>query len=289
MMATPQVVQSVERRSRAATAAQRATIARQMLANCHLCAHHCGVNRLHGPAGLCHAGPEPRFFSAQVEVADELELIPTFAIALSGCDLRCDFCITGASSWNPNAGVSLDVEAMAKRAREALARGARTIMILGGEPTIHLPAVLDLVSALPDEARLVWKTNAHGSDEARALLDGVFDVWLADYKFGNDECARRLARVTDYTASVRENLRWANAHSELIVRHLLMPGHVDCCWRPVAEWLAESLPGAKVNLRSGFWPAWQAWRHGELAKPASVSEMESAQKIAQLLGLNATE
>jgi putative pyruvate formate lyase activating enzyme len=289
MIATPQVDQSVERRSRAAVAAQRAAIARQMLANCHFCAHHCGANRLHGPAGLCHAGPEPRFFSAQVEVTDEMELIPTFAIALSGCDLRCDFCITGASSWNPNAGVSLGVEDMAEHARVALARGARTIMVLGGEPTIHLPAVLDLVSALPDSARLVWKTNAHGSDEARALLDGVFDVWLADYKFGNDECARRLARVTDHTAVVRENLLWANARSELIVRHLLMPGHVDCCWRPVAEWLAENLPGVKVNLRSGFWPAWQARRHPELAKPVADVETKRAMTIAHALGLSLIE
>src|SRR5262245_51669057 len=116
--------------SRSALAAERAVIAREMLANCHFCAHHCGVNRLQGPAGHCHAGAEARFFSAQVEVSDELELIPTFAVALSGCDLRCDFCITGASSWNPRAGVALEVRELAEQARVALADGARTIMIL---------------------------------------------------------------------------------------------------------------------------------------------------------------
>jgi len=276
----------VVQRSRSAVAAERALIAREMLADCHLCAHHCGVNRLQGPAGLCHAGPQARFFSAQAEVSDELELIPTFAVALSGCDLRCDFCITGASSWNPSAGVALDVDSMAHRAKDALARGARTIMILGGEPTIHLPTVLELVAALPDDARLVWKTNAHGSAEARALLEGVFDVWLADYKFGNDACARRLAKVAGYTSVVRENLLWADAHSELIVRHLIMPGHVDCCWQPVACWLAKSLPGVKVNLRSGFWPAWQAGRHPELKQPAVADETNRAMTIAREHGLN---
>jgi putative pyruvate formate lyase activating enzyme len=159
-------------------------------------------------------------------------------------------------------------------------------MILGGEPTIHLPTVLELVAALPDTARLVWKTNAHGSAEARALLDGVFDVWLADYKFGNDDCARRLARVADYTAVVRENLFWANGHSELIVRHLLMPGHVDCCWQPVAGWLAESLPGVKVNLRTGFWPAWHADRHPELKQPVPTLQSQRAVAIAREHGLN---
>src|SRR4051812_24423011 len=90
--------------SRSALARGRAGAARWALADCHLCAHHCGVDRLAGETGLCHAGVEARVFSAQIEVSDELELIPTFAIALSGCDLRCSFCITGAQSWNPQAG-----------------------------------------------------------------------------------------------------------------------------------------------------------------------------------------
>jgi len=270
-------------------ARERAAVAKAMLANCHFCEHHCGVNRLAAAGGLCHAGAEPRFFSAQVEVSDELELIPTFAIALSGCDLRCDFCITGVSSWNARAGTGWDALEMAERARHALNKGARTIMVLGGEPTIHLHAALELVAALPDSARLVWKTNAHGSAEARELLDGMFDIWLADFKFGNDACALRLARVPDYVRVVRENLLWANEHSELIVRHLLMPGHVECCWRPVAKWLAENLPGVKVNLRSGFWPAWHARRHRELHGTVSVEETRRAFEIAENYGLNLIE
>src|ERR1700686_1456036 len=119
---------------------QRAGLAREMLADCRFCAYDCGVNRLAGETGLCRAGAEGRFFSAQVEVSDELELIPTFAVALSGCELRCDFCITGASSWNPRAGSGFNAAAMAANARRALDRGTRTIMVLGGEPTIHLPA-----------------------------------------------------------------------------------------------------------------------------------------------------
>ena len=169
---------------------------------------------------------------------------------------------------------------MSAKARAALQNGARTIMVLGGEPTIHLPAALEFVSHLPDTAKLIWKTNAHGSAQSRELLDGMFDVWLADFKFGNDACALRLAKTLDYVRIVRENLLWAHSHSELIVRHLLMPGHVECCWRPVAEWLAENLPGVKVNLRTGFWPAWQAHRHAEFKKMFSKGETEAASEIA---------
>jgi putative pyruvate formate lyase activating enzyme len=272
--------------NRASIARERAEIARAMLADCRFCAHDCGVNRLAGELGLCRAGTAPRFFSAQTEVSDELELIPTFAIALSGCDLRCDFCITGAESWNPRAGENFSASEMAEKAKQALRNGARTIMVLGGEPTIHLPVALKLVAELPDSARLIWKTNAHGSAQARELLDGMFDVWLADFKFGNDDCARRLAKISNYIQVVQENLLWANEHSELIVRHLLMPGHVDCCWQPVAEWLAENLSAVKVNLRSGFWPAWKSARHLELRGTVSDDETERIGKIARLYELN---
>lgn len=275
--------------SRPRRAAERLPLARAALRECRLCAHDCEVNRLTGAAGLCHAGATARLFSAQVEVSDELELIPTFAIALSGCDLRCSFCITGAQSWNPGAGEPLDVARLAARAVTALEKGAHTVMILGGEPTIHLPSVLEIVAALPDEARLIWKTNAHGSAQARGLLAGLFDVWLADYKFGQDDCAQRLARVVNYTAVVRENLLWAAHDSELIVRHLLMPGHVECCWRPVATWLADKLPGVKVNLRAGFWPAWQSARHAELRVPGSRAETDRAWDLARELKLNLIE
>lgn len=272
--------------SRSSVARERARVARAMLADCRLCAHHCGVNRLAGEMGLCRAGASARFFHAQTEVSDELELIPAFAIALSGCDLRCDFCITGKSSWNPRAGMYFDARQMARAAEEALESGARTVLILGGEPTIHLPDVLEFISLLPDTARVVWKTNAHGSYESRGLLQGMVDVYLADFKFGNDGCALRLARVTDYVRIVEENLLWAAEWSDVIVRHLIMPGHVECCWRPAAEWIAANLAGTKVNLRSGFWPAWHARRHPELRNTAAGRELEYSMKIAADLGLN---
>lgn len=286
MCAAASPTPAVRAPSRPDRARERAAAAWAALADCRLCAHLCGVNRLAGEQGLCHAGTEVRVFSAQVEVSDEVELVPMYSIALSGCDLRCDFCITGRESWNSRAGRRLDVAAVAAQARDALRNGARTVMILGGEPTIHLPAALDIVAALPADAKLVWKTNAHESEEAHAFLDGLFDVWLADFKFGNDACAERLAKVPDYSAVTRRNLLWAATQSELIVRHLLMPGHVDCCWQPVAAWLQAELPGVKVNLRAGFWSGWHAKRHAELRATVSAGERERAWKIAEAYQLN---
>jgi len=273
--------------ARSALAAERLPIARSLLARCSLCFHRCATDRLSGPSGLCHAGDLARVFAAQTDVSDELELLPSFAISLSGCNLRCDFCITGAPSWNPRAGNPLDFHRLREQADRATARGAKHIMILGGEPTIHLPSLLELIATLPDSTPIVLKTNACFTEDARTLLAGLINVWLPDFKFGNAECALRLAAIpiaTDYVQTVTHNLLWMaaqEASSDLIVRHLVMPGHVNCCWQSIAQWLATRLPDVKVSLRSGYWPAWHAARHRELRVPLPQSELKRAQAIAR--------
>jgi putative pyruvate formate lyase activating enzyme len=270
-------------------AAARADEAHAHLNACRLCAHRCGVNRLAGETGPCHAGPVGRIFHAQIEVGDESDLAPLFAVAFSGCDLRCDFCNTGRESWDPSAGQPPDLEdpaGIAGRIKRAAEAGSiRSVMILGGEPTIHLPSALRLVARIPDKLPVIWKTNAHGTPESNALLDGVFDSWVADLKFGNDACARRIARVENYGRIIRENLLWAASHTRLIIRHLLMPGHLDCCWRPTAEWIADTLPRTEVSLRTGFWPGRFSARHPELRGAARLADEREALRIGESLGL----
>ena len=49
---------------------------------------------------------------------------------------------------------------------------------------------------------------------------------------------------------------------------------------------AAELPGVKVNVRSGFWPAWQASQHAEFRGTISGGETAWAMEIARGLGLN---
>jgi len=276
---------------RSSLARERIPLAQAALPACNLCLHRCAANRSTRPAGLCHAGPAARCFAAQTDVSDELELIPSFAISLSGCNLRCDFCITGQPSWNPAAGSPVHPSDTARLARLGIQRGARSIMILGGEPTLHIVTLLELVAELPDDVPLVLKTNAMFTEQARPLLAGLFDVWLPDLKFGNADCAQRLAAIPPSAqawTTVTSNLIWMATHhpaATLIVRHLLMPGHVSCCWQPIARWLAHTLPDTKVSLRSGFWPAWHAHRHPELRTPLSHTELAQATRLAHDLHL----
>jgi putative pyruvate formate lyase activating enzyme len=264
---------------------ERLNRARDHYRRCRLCEHRCGVDRSGPHAGPCKAGTLPNVFRQRVEYGDERELVPSQLFYLSGCDLRCAFCINELNAFDPARGRPLTPEFFRDALADGLRRGARTLQWVGGEPTIHLPAILDAMADCPRLPRVVWKTDLHATPEALALLDGVADVYLADFKFGNDDCARRLAKVERYTDILARNLRLVARQGELIVRHLLLPGHFDCCVRPIVAWLRDHLPGAKFSLRDGYLPHWQAGRYLELARPLGRTEADQARALAHDAGL----
>ena len=117
------------------------------------------------------------------------------------------------------------------------------------------------------------------------LLDGVIDVYLTDLKFGNDDCARRLCGAQDYLSVVRRNHRMAAAQGEVLVRHLQLPGHLECCTLPTIDWLAEELPGVAVNLMDQYRPEHRAREHPELGAPLPREERRRALEHARERGL----
>lgn len=133
---------------------------------------------------------------------------------------------------------------------------------------------------------IVWKSDFYGTPEAFALLAGVVDVYVADFKFGNDQCARRIAGVDRYLATVTRNLAIAASQADLIVRHLLLPGHFDCCYRPVVAWLSQNMPAVKFSLRDGYQPRWRARHFAELATPLARHEADQAAELAAVHRLN---
>ena len=252
---------------------------------CALCEHRCGVDRSAGERGPCKAGNVARVFRHRVEYGEELDLVPSHLFYLSGCDLRCGFCIAGINAFDPSRGRELTSEFFNDAIDWGKQQGARNIQWVGGEPTIHLPALLDVMANCPTLPPVVWKSDFHGTPEAFELLRGVADVYIADFKFGNDHCARRLAGVDRYCEIVQRNLRIAATQGRLIVRHLLLPGHLDCCFKPVIRWLNEHLPDAEFSLRDGYLPKWRAARFEEINRLLTADEVHLAHELTHRVGL----
>ena len=253
--------------------------------NCALCEHRCGVDRMAGERGPCKAGTAANVFRHRIEYGEELELVPSHLFYLSGCDLRCGFCIAGINAFDPSRGVPLTTEFFNRTVLWGCGQGARNIQWVGGEPTIHLPTILEVMSRCPNLPPVVWKSDFHGTPEVFELLDGVVDTYVADFKFGNDLCAKRIAAVDDYLRIVTRNLKIAAKQTRLIVRHLLLPGHAECCYRPIVQWMRDELPEVAFSLRDGYLPSWRSHSFTELTQPLSVADGIDARALAHRAGL----
>ena len=181
--------------------------------------------------------------------------------------MRCCFCIAEANAFNPLSGSELSSSFLSEAIAWGRTQGARNIQWVGGEPTIHIPAILAAMADCHDLPPVVWKSDFYGTPAAFELLRGIADIYVADFKFGNDACAQRIAKVDRYVGTVTRNLKIAAEQGDLIIRHLLLPGHFDCCYRPIVEHVARELPGVKFSIRGGYLPRWQAHHYGELAHP----------------------
>ena len=91
--------------------------------------------------------------------------------------------------------------------------------------------------------------------------------------------------MENYLAVVGRNLKIAASQADLIVRHLLLPGHDACCFLPIVAWLKEYLPEVKLSVRDGYLPKWQARRYEELAVPLPAAAGEEREARAEA-GLN---
>lgn len=258
--------------------------------SCRLCPRRCGVNRLRGETGPCGAGRHARLFMEYVHWAEDAVIAPAQTLYLDGCNLSCTFCQTREERMRLPAA-----QLTASLFRDIVARGfragARTVDILGGEPSVNLPALLEIFAEGEDFPGLVWNTNLYMTAEACALLDGVADLFMADLKFGDSACAVRLSGLPDATTVAWERAReiYARSPQTLILRHLVLPGHFDCCTRPVFEGIAREFPDVPVSLKTVYMPP-KDMAAGEPEKRFLTGcEAERARGLAGDLGLALTE
>lgn len=220
-----------------------------LMSSCSICPRNCGCDRNSGETGFCGVGQVSRLCKELVHYTEEPELVPTYSIYFAGCNMRCRYC-SNAVMLNPDKiGETIDHAALAARTDRALKNGSKTIFFLGGEPACSLRDVLLVLANIQSPAPVVWNSNMYISPAAFELVMEISDVFLADLKFGCDKCAMELAETPAYLENVRRNIKTAyDSGKRIIIRHLPLSGHFDCCTRPVLEWIAANCPDAPIGI-----------------------------------------
>lgn len=250
-------------------------IAKRIMHSCQFCERRCRADRTEGKRGHCGV-LEPRISSEFIHRGEEPPLVPSYTIFFAGCTFDCVFCQNYDISTDPDAGISFEPEILADRierrfeptniGRYSIIEKARNVNWVGGDPTPNLPYVLTVLRECRANIPQVWNSNMYLTPESMAILDGVIDLYLTDFKYGNDECAERLSNAAHYWEVATRNHIEAYRQAEVIVRHLVLPNHVECCSSPVLEWLADNMPGALVNVMAQYRPVYRAKEHKDISR-----------------------
>ncbi|RLF89558.1 radical SAM protein [Thermococci archaeon] len=261
-------------------------ISKRILESCSFCERKCGVNRLEGERGACGVGLESRVSSEFLHWGEEPELVPSYTIFFSGCTFKCVFCQNWDISQYPEEGTKVSPKVIATWMEEAERKGARNVNFVGGDPTPNLHTILEALLYSKADLPVVWNSNMYLTEEAMALLDQAVDVYLTDFKYGNDDCALKYSKVIKYWEIITRNHLLSKESSEVIIRHLVMPNHIECCTRPILKWISENLGReVRVNVMGQYRPCYKAGEYEEISRALRISELEEALKIAEEFGL----
>jgi putative pyruvate formate lyase activating enzyme len=257
-------------------------IAKKILAKCHFCTRKCGVNRLEGKLGYCKCGKEITVSSIFEHVGEEPELVPSGTIFTMGCTMRCKHCQNWTiSQWLENGKVYTPQE-LAREVEQLRKSGCRNANLVGGEPTPWLEQWLETFKHVNVNIPVVWNSNTYYSQETAQLLAGFADVYLLDFKYGPGECSERISDAPNYWQFCTYNHLEAKKYGELIIRILVLPGHLKCCTNPVIKWIAEKLGvETRVNVMFQYRPEWRAYEIPELRRRLTREEMDKALYFAK--------
>ena len=256
----------------------------KILDSCQLCERKCKVNR-NKEFGFCKVGDKPIISSAFVHLGEEPMLVPSFTIFFMGCTFNCQFCQNWEiSQWKEHGNV-VSVEDITRMINGS--KDCRNVNFVGGEPTPYLPFILDALKDVKIKIPVVWNSNFYMSLKSMNLLKDVVDVYLSDWKYWNTDCAKRLSKVENYLKVVKRNHDLAFKDAELIIRHLILPNHFECCTKPILKYIAE-IYGDKaiVNIMAQYRPEYKAHEYSDISRHPNKEELEMSWDLAEGLGLS---
>lgn len=257
-------------------------LANRMFTHCTFCERRCGVNRAQ-EVGECHV-QEPKIASEFAHYGEESVLVPSHTIFFSGCNFHCIYCQNwDISQVKPRVGRWIPPKKLAKIIE---VKHLKNMNFVGGDPTPNLNYILQVLQWCNAPIPVVWNSNMYVTEKSMQLLDGVVDVYLTDFKYGNNACGEELSDVKDYFTIVSRNHVLAEAQAELIIRHLVLPNHLECCTYRVLQWISETLADPAVNVMFQYRPEYNAMENAKIDRFLTYEEHKRALDIAKEFSIN---
>jgi putative pyruvate formate lyase activating enzyme len=272
------------------------------LESCNLCPRRCSVNRLEDERGKCGVGRRAVVSSAHAHFGEERPLVGrsgSGTIFFSGCNLKCLFC----QNYDISQGL-IGSEIGAAELASVMLRiqqlGCHNLNLVS--PTHVVPQILEALGIAARDGLtlpIVYNTGGYDSIEMIRMLDSVIDIYMPDIKFLSHDAAGEYSDARDYPDVIQEVIREMHrqvgdlqlsaggiAARGLLVRHLVMPGHLDDTAR-IMRFLAEEISkDTYVNVMRQYRPQYKAFEHPPIDRPLEESDWRLAVLSAREAGLH---
>lgn len=263
---------------------------KEILRSCELCERKCKINR-NKEKGFCKAPNKVLISSEFLHYGEESFLVPSHTIFFMGCNFHCVYCQNWSISNWIEEGLEVSPRELALIIRNKHREGAKNINLVGGEPTPYLPFILDVLKHLKElkiSTPVVWNSNFYMSEKTMRILSDVIDLFLPDFKYGNNDCAKRLSKVDRYFETITRNLMLAKG--DICIRHLILPNHVECCSYPILKWIANNIrERCVVNIMDQYYPTFESYKYEEINRGITREEYNKVIELANDLGIYIVE
>lgn len=218
-------------------------------------------------------------------------------IFFTGCNLRCAYCQNYQISQQ-NIGKNYSVEELIKIMLKLQDEGALNIDLVS--PTIWAAQIRQAIGMAKKEGLnipIVWNSNAYENAELIKKLEGLVDIYLPDFKYGDNDLAFKYSGANNYVEKAKETVREmfeqvgnlkiseeGIAKKGIFVRHLILPNNVENSLN-VLDCLREIDKNIFISLMSQYEPVNKAKDFPEISRRISREEFGKVYNYQLELGL----
>ena len=213
-----------------------------MYQNCTLCPRNCKVNRLSGQTGFCGMPASVSVARASLHMWEEPCISGTNGsgtVFFTGCNLKCVFCQNHTIAVGKK-GRQVSISQLADLFLMLQEKGSHNINLV--TPSHYVPGIAEALTLAKNQGLMipiVYNTSGYDSVKTLAMLDGLVDVYMPDFKYVSSELSKRYSHASDYfevaKASLAEMYRQVGAPvldgdmlvKGVLVRHLILPGCIE--------------------------------------------------------------
>lgn len=272
-----------------------------IMGECRLCPRECGVNRLKGQRGYCGVAAELIVARAALHMWEEPCISGkegSGAVFFSGCSMGCAFCQNRQISRGKQ-GKIITINRLARLFLDLQQQGANNInLVTAGHYLPQTAQALCLAKQQGLYIPVVYNSSGYEKVEALRMLEGLVDIYLPDFKYMDAELAKKYSFAGDYVkvvkAAIAEMVRQVGAarfdqrgmlQKGVIVRHLLLPGHVKDS-KKVVEYLYQTYGNQiYISLMNQYTPMPSMAKDPLLSRKVTKREYQRLIDYALSLGL----